>query len=508
MRTSRLSFVIVTLAAACGGADDAPSAGPGAGSAGAVSGGSGGSGGAGVAGSKGGASAAGQSGVGGGKAGGPGVGGGAPFGGAGGAEPFGGAGGAEPFGGAGGGEPFGGASGAAGGAGAGGAVGPMLVPPPAAMWSRTFGGAGRDYVFALAPAPDGGVYVGGVTGDAMKPVVGLVARYGSDGTQLWMKSVPRLFVTSLAVDSTGQLLVGGAFDGPTDLAGIALPLPKGATDGVVAKLTPDGVGVFAVPFASQPAVDPPGDARDMVLSVSIGKDDRVFVVGSIISDLLSPVAQKGAGKTDLLVRALDKTGAPVFAELVGGVGDELALGACVQPNGQLAVAPSKGLGPFTFAGVSLGAGLDRDVAHLFFSADGAPLLAREFNAAQDQTAIHVACHPDGGLVMVGDADTVGGYQLGVVSRFDASGALLWVTPNPYPTTYPGPPSFPGGPPPPPLARECQTSQSRPTDASSSLVPTGCPTCCSRSRRPGRSCGAKRWRRTTRARTSSTTQSLL
>jgi hypothetical protein len=134
------------------------------------------------------------------------------------------------------------------------------------------------------------------------------------------------YVHAVAIDSTGNIFVAGAFAGSIDFgADGGAVAATGGMDAFVAKLDPTGHGMWSRSFGD--AVD--SGANDQVaLGVTVDTAGNVVVVGffegAIAFPGSSPIASAG-GKDAFYVR-LDNTGTVRFTGAASGAGDQVAWG--------------------------------------------------------------------------------------------------------------------------------------------------------------------------------------
>lgn len=134
-----------------------------------------------------------------------------------------------------------------------GKLGPAGLP----KWVRRIGGPGEEFIYdTIGIGPNGEVVVASRASDVieaeatMLPPAGgsdvFIAKYSTDGTLAWAKRYGdglNQFVDSLAVDSEGNILVTGTFEGVIDFgAGPLMAPPNGGA--YLAKLDPTGKLIF------------------------------------------------------------------------------------------------------------------------------------------------------------------------------------------------------------------------------------------------------------------------
>ena len=212
---------------------------------------------------------------------------------------------------------------------------PSPPPPSPPALAFRLGDVSADIITDMVVDPAGNVYVAGTfegtvdfdPGAAVAGITSLggtdvfVARYSAAGALTWVSRLGGLAAeraTSLVRDGSGNLLVGGAFEGTTDfdpsVANQSL-VSLGGEDGFVAKLGADGALVWARRFG--------GIAADQVNGVAVDGTGRVFATGSFTGSAnalpaASPTIAANGNGQDAFVLGLSAPGAVSFAFPIGG----------------------------------------------------------------------------------------------------------------------------------------------------------------------------------------------
>jgi len=119
-------------------------------------------------------------------------------------------------------------------------------------WVKQFGTSGNDYINAMTTGTDGAIYVGGYTGGAFSGTNAggydaFLAKYNSDGTQDWVKQFGTSgndYIYAMTTGTDGAIYVGGYTSG--DLSGTN----TGKTDAFLAKYNSDGNQVWVKQFGT------------------------------------------------------------------------------------------------------------------------------------------------------------------------------------------------------------------------------------------------------------------
>jgi len=144
------------------------------------------------------------------------------------------------------------------------------------LFSKLLGSAGSASVYALALNPSGGVVVtGSTTADIVPGAVAngnldsFVARYDSNGNQIFVKQLPTLSTNqanSVSVDAAGNIFIGGQVSGGVIGAG---QTAQGGGDAYVAKLDSKGKIIYEKQFGTS--------GKDQVAATATAADGSLYV---------------------------------------------------------------------------------------------------------------------------------------------------------------------------------------------------------------------------------------
>ena len=275
-----------------------------------------------------------------------------------------------------------------------------------------FGGTGNDVVRAMRTDLAGNILVAGTftgvttlgsTGanplSSLGGTDGFVAKYDPSGTLLWAHRFGGNLderVTDLAVDGSGNVYVGGGFEGSAsfDPAGVGTVINSlGGEDGFVACFGPDGTPAWVRRFG--------GFGLDEVSALTTDPAGNLYASGAFTGQANAapdggPTLQSNGG-LDGFVLALTGAGAVRWAIPLGGPQDDAALGIAAATTGELAVAGTfratadlaRGGGVATVLS-SLGGA---DVFFAVYASTGGLLVAHGFGGTADEST------PPGGLAM-------------------------------------------------------------------------------------------------------------
>jgi hypothetical protein len=210
------------------------------------------------------------------------------------------------------------------------------------VYSRSFGGKGAQIARAAAVDQQGNAIIVGSFDQAFDDGAGAVPSAGLDdgflleldpgGKVLWShvfggpeSDIPR----AVAVDTAGNILVGGSFGGTVDFGGGPLTAPPGHPSAFLTKLDANGKSLWSQAFASDDAV---------VNGISLGDNGLIAVAGSFAGSInLGGGIIKTAGEEDAFVAKVDSTGKIVWGRAFGGPTSDRGVGVAFGVGGALAL---------------------------------------------------------------------------------------------------------------------------------------------------------------------------
>ena len=311
------------------------------------------------------------------------------------------------------------------------------TPAGACIWSRVFGDNAA--VRGLDTDAAGNVYITslytnfidfpGVTLTSVAEYDIYVAKYSSSGVLQWAKSFGGLLnqlSVGLAVDSSGNVIFTGYFNGAFDVGGGSLTF-AGGLDVFVAKLDANGNHLWSKRF---------GDGNAQIgYAVAVDPSDNVIITGGMVgaanfggSTLVS------AGLNDIFVAKFSAAGAHLWSKRFGDSADQVGRGITTDASGNVIVTGSLagtvdfGNGPIANQGGS-------DAFLLELDSAGNAVWSKGLGGPSSQTGVSVAVDSLGNIGLTaaldGSADFGGGTLTSVgatdtvVAKYTSAGAHLW-----------------------------------------------------------------------------------
>ena len=309
------------------------------------------------------------------------------------------------------------------------------IPP----WTVGLGGAGTDTVTDLAANPGGGLFLAGTMeedldlgGGPLKALGGgdaFLASFSAGGQLRWSIALggDGLDVGSaVAPDPIGaSVYLLGSFTGTASFGGAPLQ-SQGSGDLVLARFTGWGAPLWSIAMGG-PASESPGD-------VIVDAAGTLYVTGTFTDSFqIGGKSLKSSGGSDLFVAALSPAGDVLWANALGGAGDESGNAIAVDAEQNLFVT-----GSFTATStlgdtklVSEGGG---DVLVASLDANGKVRWAQGFGSAAEDVGMDVVADAQGRVAVtghLGGAASLGGQPLasgaanGFVAMLDGGGKPVW-----------------------------------------------------------------------------------
>lgn len=229
----------------------------------------------------------------------------------------------------------------------------------------------------------------------------IVCKFDSSGNNTWSTSIgagPSAdFITSMAVDSVGELIVTGTTVDAFSFGKTPLPI-VGGTDIYLAKLhATDGSEVWAKRFGAA--------GIDLGASVAIAPGDDIVLSGSFSAGVdFGGGLLANRGGRDVFVARYTKDGQHVWSKSFGSGADDDGRTVTVAPNGAIAVGGSHGATVSSITGAS-NCGLNyvgsTDAFVVALNAAGTCSWARGFGSAQADSTEFVGWDSAQNLISTG-----------------------------------------------------------------------------------------------------------
>ncbi len=219
-----------------------------------------------------------------------------------------------------------------------------LVIDPILLFSTYLGGRQADAVTAVATDSSTNIYVAGWTESKDFPISGgihptfsggidaFVMKFAASGQQLlwatYFGGSGDDRATSIAVDASGNVLVGGWTQSSNFPTSGGQNSFGGVRDGFVVKLSTAGSNVFSSYLG--------GNGSDAVNAVTFDNGGNAYVAGETASTNFPVLAARqstNAGGSDAFIASYQSSGTMIFSTLHGGTSEDRALALALDPSG-------------------------------------------------------------------------------------------------------------------------------------------------------------------------------
>lgn len=290
--------------------------------------------------------------------------------------------------------------------GTGGGGCPRCTGP--ALWSKAVGGASDEEGNTVAIDPTGNILVGGYFTSPMDVGCGMMLPGGGDtpflfkldpaGNCIWSKgfAISQVGTTdqvkSVATDAAGNIFITGTFFGGVDFGG-GVMVASGNSDVFIVKLTPSGAFVWGKRY---------GDlAPQQGKSIAVDQAGNVLVTGDFYSKVdFGGGPMLSGGATDAYVVKLDTNGNFLWNKRFGDAANQTSTSIAVDAAGNAVITGTLNGAADFGGGVLTSAGLG-DVFIAKLDSSGNHLWSKRFGDASDQLGTGVATSPTGNVVVTG-----------------------------------------------------------------------------------------------------------
>ena len=317
-------------------------------------------------------------------------------------------------------------------------------------WSKRFGGASSTAAsYSTAVDSAGNVVIAGAFWGTVDfgggPVTSagssdiFVAKYSPTGAYIWAKR----FGGSLddvahvvTVDSSGNVIVAGAFKGTIDFGGGPLTAYWDGSstqthDLFVAKYSPTGAHLWSKSFGSY--------GEDIAYGVAADSSGNVILTGSFVGpvDFGGVALSSTLGSSDIFLAKYSASGQLVWAKMFGDISSDFGYGVAVDSGGNIFMTGAfMGTVDFGTGPLSSSGGLTAsDVFVAKYSPAGQNLWAKRFGDTGQDVGYGIATDPSGNVVVTGyfqgSADFGGGAVTShglldtFVAKYSSTGAYIW-----------------------------------------------------------------------------------
>ena len=262
------------------------------------------------------------------------------------------------------------------------------------IWNQTWGGAGNDYGYGVAAASSGNVFIAGYTSSfGAGGNDAFIAKYTSDGTQLWN----RTWGGTGDDDGYG---VSADNSGNAFLAGTTTSYGAGSSDAFLVKFAPDGTQQWNHTWG--------GASFDKGYGTTTDASGYIYLVGW--------TACFGAGSADAFLAKYDTNGVQLWNRTWGGPIDDDGMAIASDPSGNVFI------GGYTS---SFGAGgYDSFIAK--YTSDGTQLWNRTWGGTNQDDGYGVAADGSGNSYLAGLTASFGaGGPDAFLVKYAPDGTQLW-----------------------------------------------------------------------------------
>jgi RNA polymerase sigma factor (sigma-70 family) len=319
-------------------------------------------------------------------------------------------------------------------------------PTGSHVWSKQFVGSDLDNLsVSMAADAEGNLVLTGHFNYSLDffplqdyvPSAGLrdifVAKLDPSGIPIWIRSfgdTAEQTSSPIAIDSEGNMLVAGAFDGTLDFGGNILT--SAGNDIFVAKLDPQGNHLWSARFGD---VNPQVDALQEATGIAVDPDGNVVLIGRFAgTSSFGGSTLASAGGTDVFVAKFDSSGNPLWSKRFGDAASQAARALALDTSANIWIT-GEFAGSLDFGGGTLTGAGNTDVFVAKLDSSGGHLFSDRFGDSGRQAAGSIAIDAVGHVILIGDFD--GAIHFGsktltsigpsdvYIAKLDAAGHPLW-----------------------------------------------------------------------------------
>jgi len=313
----------------------------------------------------------------------------------------------------------------------------------AGPWAKGLGSTGADNGCAVTVDSSGNTFVAGYfsgtvdfssgTQPALTSSGGVdlfLAKYTAAGVHVWSKrfgAAGNEMVSSIALDASGNIFLGGSFTGTGNFGGASL-INKGQADAFLAKYDSQGNPQWALSFG--------GTSGDVINKIAVDSQGNVIITGYFagLVNFGGTTLSSSFGSTDVFLAKYSPLGLNLWAKNFANQGSsEYGTGVAVdKTTGDILLAG------YALSDINLGGGVLQQCGFLArFSSSGGHLWSRACGKNNIGRTSALAVDSHGDVAISGDfqfqTDLGGGLLIGTSSQYDyfvakysgANGSHLW-----------------------------------------------------------------------------------
>lgn len=279
-----------------------------------------------------------------------------------------------------------------------------ISPAGSVIWSRMIGGPGNEDLTSIAADQDGNILLAGYFGSPSLTIdgitisngpAGFVAKLDPDGLAQWAIPINGT-IKGVSTTPDGSAIICGVFYDVLDVEGNMIT-SNGQSDGFVAKLSADGIVLWARGFG--------GDTSDEFNAVDADSQGNIVVAGRHTSDSFSiggqQITNQQSGYEQALVVKMDGDGNPLWAANAHG-GGNLGTGVVFGQGGRVLVTGYFESGELGFGSIDMSpSGFARDGFLVSYSPGGTPEWAMPIGGEEQDQCRAVCADVNGNIGIAG-----------------------------------------------------------------------------------------------------------
>jgi cysteine-rich repeat protein len=307
------------------------------------------------------------------------------------------------------------------------------------LWSRRFGGTNDDRGIGIAVDSAGNVLLTGYFqgtadfgGSPLSSAGGydiFAVKLDAQGQHLWSRRLGGTSLdagTGIAVDSAGSVLLTGYFEGTADFGGGPLSC-AGGHDAFAVKLDAQGQHLWSRRLG--------GTNYDYGYGIAVDSAGNVLLTGYFLGTAdFGGGPLSSAGSNDVFAVKLDTQGQHLWSRRLGGTSADVGHDIAVDSAGNVLLT-GRFDGTVDFGGGPLSSAGSNDVFAVKLDAQGQHLWSRRFGGTSADVGLGIAVGSAGNVLLTGYFDGTADFGAGPISsagsldifavKLDAQGQHLW-----------------------------------------------------------------------------------